>query len=148
MTPERARRLYGVLLRLAPPRLRDLYADEMEELFADEFLRARERGGSTIGVVARATADLLRARFARRPSRTPLTVPIDERKDVMLGSDLRYALRSLSRQKFGTALVVAMLSLGIAANVAVFSLVDGLFLRPFPFPQPDRLVYFNETAPR
>ena len=148
MTPERARRLYGVLLRLAPPRLRDRYADEMEELFADELLRARERGGSTIGVVARATADLLRARFARRPPRTPLTVPIDERTDVMIGSDLRYALRSLSRQKFGTALVVAMLSLGIAANVAVFSLVDGLFLRPFPFPQPDRLVYFNETAPR
>jgi predicted permease len=41
-----------------------------------------------------------------------------------------------------------MLALGIAANVAVFSLVNGLFLKPFPFAHPDRLVYINETAPR
>ena len=41
-----------------------------------------------------------------------------------------------------------MLTLGIAANVVVFGLVNGLFLRPFPFPDPERLVYINETAPR
>ncbi len=38
--------------------------------------------------------------------------------------------------------------MAIAANVVVFGLVNGLFLRPFPFPEPDRLVYINETAPR
>jgi hypothetical protein len=36
----------------------------------------------------------------------------------------------------------------VAANVVVFSLVNGLFLRPFPFPGADRLVYVNERAPR
>jgi predicted permease len=41
-----------------------------------------------------------------------------------------------------------MLSLGIAANSAVFSLVNGLFLRPFAFPDQDRLVFINETAPK
>ncbi len=66
----------------------------------------------------------------------------------MIGSDIRYALRSLSRQKVGTALVVAMLALGIAANVAVFSLVNGLFFRPFPFDEADRLVFVNERAPQ
>ena len=40
-----------------------------------------------------------------------------------------------------------MLALGIGANVAVFSLINGLFLRPFPFPEPERLVYINEAAP-
>ena len=66
----------------------------------------------------------------------------------MLGSDLRYAWRSLSHQKLGTSLVIGMLALGIGATVAVFSLINGLFLRPFPFPEPDRLVYINQTAPK
>ena len=66
----------------------------------------------------------------------------------MIGTDLRYTLRWLMRQKLSTALVAGMLMLGIAANVVVFALVNGLFLRPFPFPDPDRLVYINETAPR
>ncbi|HJS73535.1 MAG TPA: ABC transporter permease, partial [Vicinamibacteria bacterium] len=63
-------------------------------------------------------------------------------------SDIRHALRSLARQKWATALVVLMLSLGIAANAAVFSLVNGLFLRPFAFPDQERLVFINETAPK
>jgi predicted permease len=66
----------------------------------------------------------------------------------MFGSDLRYAWRALSHQKFGSAIVVAMLALGIGATVAVFSLLNGLFLRPFPFPEPERLVYINQTAPK
>lgn len=66
----------------------------------------------------------------------------------MIGSDIRYAWRALNRQRFGSTIVVAMLALGIGANVAVFTLINGLFLKPLPFPQPDRLVYLNETAPR
>lgn len=66
----------------------------------------------------------------------------------MIGSDIRYAVRSLSRQKFATTLVVLMLGLGIAANVAVFSIVNGLFLRPLPFDEPERLVFINERAPK
>ena len=66
----------------------------------------------------------------------------------MIGHDLRYALRSLLRQRLAGALVVAMLALGLAANVAVFGLINGLFLRPLAFPEPERLVYINERAPR
>ena len=53
----------------------------------------------------------------------------------MFGSDFRYAWRALTHQKLGSGLVVLMLALGIGANVAVFSLVNGLFLRPLPFPE-------------
>src|ERR687892_2001179 len=67
---------------------------------------------------------------------------------IMIGSDIRYAWRALNHQKFGSAIVVAMLALGLGANVAVFTLINGLFLKPLPFPDPDRLVYLNETAPR
>jgi predicted permease len=66
----------------------------------------------------------------------------------MIGSDVRSAWRALNHQRFGSAIVVAMLALGIGANVAVFTLINGLFLKPLPFPNPDRLVYINETAPR
>jgi predicted permease len=66
----------------------------------------------------------------------------------MIGSDVRSAWRALNHQRFGSAIVVAMLALGIGANVAVFTLINGLFLKPLPFPKPDRLVYINETAPR
>ena len=66
----------------------------------------------------------------------------------MTGSDIRYAWRALLRQRGASALAVMMLALGIAANVAVFSLVNGLFLRPFPFDNPDRLVYINTAAPK
>src|SRR4029450_591318 len=60
----------------------------------------------------------------------------------------RYAWRALMRQRGACALVVLMLALGIAANVTVFSLLNGLFLRPFPFPQPDRLAFINTAAPK
>ena len=66
----------------------------------------------------------------------------------MTGSDIRYAVRSLMRQRLATLLVLGMLTLGIAASVTVFGLINGLFLRPFPFPEPERLVYVNEKAPR
>jgi putative ABC transport system permease protein len=66
----------------------------------------------------------------------------------MIAQDLRYAVRTLVSQRFAGALVVAMLALGLAASVAVFGLINGLFLRPFPFPEPERLVYVQERAPR
>ena len=63
-------------------------------------------------------------------------------------SDLRFALRSFARQPGATALIVVTLGLAVAANTAVFTLLDGLFFRPFPFSEPNRLVYLNEKAPR
>ena len=64
-----------------------------------------------------------------------------------LGSSLRLALAQPIRNS-APAWWVGMLALGIGATVAVFSLINGLFLRPFPFPGPDRLVYINEAAPK
>ena len=54
--------------------------------------------------------------------------------------DLRFALRSARRRPGFTALVVLTLALGLGVNVAVFSLVQALLLRPLPFPDADRLV--------
>jgi len=143
-------RWYRAMLVLAPRRLRHEHGADMEALFAERLAAARAGGAAAAaGVWARAAADLLGARiFSWRAERVPLTVYIDERTTIMVGSDLRYAWRALLRQRGASMLVVLMLALGIAANVTVFSLVNGLFLRPFAFPAPDRLVYINTAAPK
>ena len=62
--------------------------------------------------------------------------------------DVRYAFRTLFRQPAYALTVIGMLTLGIAGNTAIFSVFNGLFLRPLPFAEPGQLVNFDETAPR
>src|SRR5919106_2475340 len=62
--------------------------------------------------------------------------------------DIRYALRAFTRKPGFTAMVVGLLALGIAGNAAIFSIFNGLFLRPLPYREPAALVDIDETAPR
>src|SRR6476659_9228032 len=61
--------------------------------------------------------------------------------------DLRYGCRMLLKQKGFTAVAIIALALGIGANTAIFSLVNGVLLRPLPFPNSDRIVYFEGKNP-
>ena len=64
-----------------------------------------------------------------------------------LAYDLRYAARALGRARGSTAVAVLTLALGIGANVALFSVVDGVLLRPMPFPDAHQLVRVSSFSP-
>src|SRR5262249_36623562 len=60
-------------------------------------------------------------------------------------TDLRQAFRTLRTSKGFSALVIVVLAVGIGANTAIFSIVNGVLLKPLPFSDSGRLVAVTET---
>src|SRR5688572_22538156 len=57
-----------------------------------------------------------------------------------LRNDIKHAWRMFRENKLFTATAVAALTLGIGVNIAIFSVVNAVLLKPVPFPEPDTLV--------
>src|SRR5688572_24522485 len=62
--------------------------------------------------------------------------------------DVRYALRQFSIAPTFTLIATLTLTLGVGANAAIFSVVNGLLLRPLPYPQPERLLFVDGVLSR
>jgi hypothetical protein len=61
--------------------------------------------------------------------------------------DLRFALRTFVRNPGFSGAAILRLALGIGPNVAIFSVVQAVLLRPLPYDRPDRLVHVVESVP-
>ncbi|MGH7467364.1 MAG: ABC transporter permease [Longimicrobiales bacterium] len=141
--------LYWLLTWLLPARIRRRQGAQMRAQLFEQLVGARAGGqGSVLRCALQGCLDLvLRIPYehVRRVRRAQLG------EHLMLGSlgfEIRQGLRMLRRQPGTSALVVAMLALGIAANTVVFTFVNTVFVRPLPWEEPAQLVYLNERAPK
>jgi predicted permease len=149
-------RLYRALLRLYPPRFRRAFARDLIEAFRDQRRDASERRTPLPVFALMIVHDLLTQALAERASalwsalrRRPV---LDRKEPPMSGpqrafrlADLRYATRRLLRVPSFTVTTVFVLALGIGATTAVFSVVNGVLLRPLPYADPGRLVALTHT---
>jgi hypothetical protein len=124
-------RLFHLLLRLLPAEFRAEHERDMRSHFRMERRDAAGRLG-LIRLWAATVADVMR------------TAPA-EHLDI-LGRDLSYAARMLRRRPAPTLATILTLALGIGANTAIFSVVNGVLFAPLPYADADRLVTIQEDA--
>ena len=149
-------RFYRALLALYPPRFRRAFALDLVEAFRDQRRDARRIGMPAGAFWMIVLQDLLTQAFTEwmstvwrigRPTNESdrEESPMSAVPYALRFAELRFAARRLLRVPSFTIATVLVLALGIGATTAVFSIVNGVLLRPLPYPQSDRLVSLTHT---
>ena len=133
-------RLFRALLALYPSGFRDRYGEEMLDFYRE---RRRASGrrlwpGLLINLISNAVVERLR--------REPLA-PFERITMQSFLRDLRFTFRGLLRTPGFTLVVLLTLALGIGANAAIFSVVNGVLLTPLPFPDAETMVDLRHQLP-
>lgn len=144
--------MYRLLLRLwarrLPPLRRDAWLEEWEAEL-DALLRRAPAPGlrQRLRALRFVWGAGAHAAAISRLERTPET-PRTTTTMMTMGTDLRFALRTFLRTPGFTVVAVLTLALGIGATTTMFSVLDGVALRPLPYDRAEDLVMVGSTSPR
>ncbi len=143
--------MFRILLRSFPATYRAEHGEELAQFFrerwADEIeergrLRAAIRWpGIAWDLVKEGIGERVSSRHRKKGGET------SGGGSLRLTHDLRLTIRSLRRSPGFTAVAIATLAIAIAANSAMFRLVDAVLLRPLPYPAADRLITIDHPVP-
>jgi len=149
-------RCYRAAIRLYPPRFRRTFALDLVETFRDERRAARDAGTPATAFWAAVWHDVIvhaAAEWAATSWRTLRRIHRNEAEEAPMSfiartlnaTELRFAVRRLWRARAFSGALLLVLSLGIGATTAVFSIVNGVVLGALPYPRPDRLVALTHS---
>ena len=139
LSPTREHEIVDELSQHLEDRWRELVAGGASEIDATRLALAEFREGN---LLAKYMAPLRQAQTP--PAITPGAPTGHVLRDVW--QDLRYATRTLRKQPAFTLAVILTLALGIGATTAIFSVVEGVLLRPLPYPDEGRIVRVAATT--
>ena len=147
--------LYRVLLRLHPRRFRRRYEAELVACFREAWWEeAHGRGWPAASTFwARVIRGTVATAWEQRVHDAPVPAPMTGARRTMrerlesVMQDGRHALRMLRRNLGFTAAALGTLALAIGASTSVFAVVNGILLRPLPFPSSERLYEMSQDGP-